>query len=447
MKFFRQSSRLKKIIIFSLSGLIVISGLISLIIFKPNKAEANAITATNISISAVNTTTGKATIKFDVTWSNSFSTTYDGKAFWDKAWIFLKYSTQGGTSGSWNHATLTTGGTITPVADGKGAFVDSSANQTVIWDYQTDGVAINSHAKIKVGAIEMVYIPEGSYTYDAGGIGTSSYNNYGAGVEVLVDDAGDVPTGAVSGWPNGFDDFYMAKYEISQGQYTDFLNTVSDSQASSRYDATLYNTYGYTILYTSSAAYGAKYSTTTPNRGSNFISWDDAKAYLSWAGLRPMTEMEFEKAGRGTGNANTYPWGNTAPSTTTYTVDSGTHTKYYANYNNQSGAKPINVGHYLSADVTRTNAETGASPYGVADLAGNVWEHLINCQGTTTPLNGNGTITPPVSWPGAATGKGFRGGGWDNGSTYLRVSDRTYAGWSGAYRGSGVGLRAARAAE
>lgn len=442
-----KSPKFKKIIIFSLSGLIVVSGIISLIIFKPKKAEANAITATNISISAVNTTTGKATIKFDVTWSNSFSTTYDGKAFWDKAWIFLKYSTQGGTSGSWTHATLTTGGTITPVADGKGAFVDSSANQTVIWDYQTDGVVINSHAKIKVGAIEMVYIPEGVFTYNAGGIGTDSYNNYGAGSEVTVSSSANVPTGASSGWPNGFDDFYTAKYEISQGQYTDFLNTVSDSQASSRYDATLYNTYGYTILYTSSAAYGSKYSTTTPNRGANFISWDDAKAYLSWAGLRPMTEMEFEKAARGTGSANTYPWGNTAPSTTTYTVDGGTHTKYYANFNNQAGAKPINVGHYLSADVTRTNAETGASPYGVADLAGNVWEHIINSAGTTTPLNGNGTITPPVSWPASATGRGLRGGSWDVASADLRVSDRYTVGWSYTYRLNRVGVRPSRQAE
>src|SRR3989338_8947805 len=159
MKHFIKNTKLKKIIIFSLSGLIVVSGIISLIIFKPKKVKANAITATNISISAVNTTTGKATIKFDVTWSNSYSTTYGGKAFWDKAWIFLKYSTQGGVSGSWNHATLTTGGTITPVADNKGAFVDSAANQTVIWDYQTDGVSSGVGAEVDIGAIEMVYIP------------------------------------------------------------------------------------------------------------------------------------------------------------------------------------------------------------------------------------------------------------------------------------------------
>lgn len=449
MKPLIKNPKLKKIIIFSLAGLIIISGIISLIIFKPKKAEANAITATNISITAVNTSTGKATIKFDLTWSNSYSTTYDGKAFWDKAWIFIKYSTTGGTDGSWNHATLTSGGTITPVADGKGAFVDSAANQTVVWDYTTDGVSSGVRAKVKVGAIEMVYIPTGTYTYDAGGIGTNSYNNYGAGVESTVDGTDDVPTGAAVGWPNGYSAFYIAKYEISQGQYTDFLNTVSDTQAAGFYSSSNYNTYGFTILYTSTAAYGSRYSTTTPNRAANFISWDDGKAYLAWAALRPMTEMEFEKAARGTGNTNTYPWGSSID-TTAYTWSGLNICQNYAMSENCDGSQsdqPIDVGHYLSADVVRTNAQTGASPYGVADLAGNVWEHLINCQGTTTPLNGSGTTTPPVSWPSAATGKGLRGGSWYNDSTYLRVSGRSDAGWADATRYGDVGLRPSRQAE
>ena len=81
------------------------------------------------------------------------------------------------------------------------------------------------------------------------------------------------------------------------------------------------------------------------DRANNFISWAEATAYASWIGMRPMTEMEFEKSSRGGGTtAYTYPWGNTAPSTTTYTVDSGTHTKYYSNTTRFEHVKTLQKG-------------------------------------------------------------------------------------------------------
>ena len=175
----------------------------------------------------------------------------------------------------------------------------------------------------------------------------------------------------------------------------------------------------------------------------NYASWDDARAYTSWCALRPLTEMEFEKASRGGGAGTaTYPWGNTAPSISTYTFDGATFSQYYANYNNTSSG-PINVGHYLSTDIARSNAETGASIYGVTDLAGNNWEHLINCAWSTLPANGDGTVNIPASWPTAAAGKGFRGGSWSYASSYLRVSDRGLAGKTHADRGT-LGVRLCR---
>jgi len=157
-----------------------------------------------------------------------------------------------------------------------------------------------------------------------------------------------------------------------------------------------------------------------------------------------MTEMEFEKAGRGGGAGTyTYPWGNTDPSTTVYPFDGVVLSNYYACYNNTSGG-PVDVGHYLSGDITRTNAQTGASPYGVTDLAGNNWEHLINCAWTQVPVNGTGTVTWPTSWPDASAGKGIRGGSWNYASSGLRVSARNYAGWSLTDRDANVGFRAVR---
>ena len=427
-------------------------------------AEANNISVTNVSLQNQSAANGTVEVKFDLTWNNSYSgTDANSASFYDRAWIFVKYSVGGAPDATvgWKHATLTSGGTVTPTADGKGAIANIGIDQTVKWYYGGDGVARNATVRVRVCAIEVVYIPTGQFIYNAANIGGSGYNNYygaeGSGKQTTVSATTQVPSGASTGWPNGYSAFYIAKYEVSQGQYVDFLNMVTQAHATTRAYTSAAN--GNTISYTSGNDYGSRYATTTPNRGCNFLSWDDvtgydttntAPGYAAWCGMRPMTEMEFEKAARGGGTtAYTYPWGSSTPSTETYTVDSGTHTKYYANYNNAGGAKPINVGHYLSGDVTRTDAETGASPYGVTDMAGNLWEHLINCASTTTPANGDGdgTTTAPSSWPSASSGKGRRGGGWDKTSDYLRVSNRYYAGWTYAARYYFVGFRPARTAE
>jgi len=186
----------------------------------------------------------------------------------------------------------------------------------------------------------------------------------------------------------------------------------------------------------------------------NFLNWNDCRAYASWCGLRPMTEMEFEKAGRGasaygpeSGKA-TYPWGNETPSTTTGTIEGGTHTLYYANYNYAGGSKPIQVGWYLSQGYPPDS--TGASIYGVTDLAANNYEHMLNCQSTSTPQHGNGSVITGLSpdytgfnWPGVSPGRGLRGGGW-GATRHQRVSDQYHAAWAWPARNPHVGFCPAR---
>lgn len=101
-------------------------------------------------------------------------------------------------------------------------------------------------------------------------------------------------------FPKGFESFYQMRYELTEQQFCEFLNSLSPEQAKERID--LYATfqgitrkdYGNFIEFNS-----GKFKTTKPNQPCSFLSWNDCLAYSDWAGIRIMTELEFEKSARG----------------------------------------------------------------------------------------------------------------------------------------------------
>jgi len=467
---------------------------------------------------------GEAFVEVDVSWRLSWR----NETNWDAAWIFAKANVDGAThlklvpgSGQMirNRNPGAPGAAFRVAPDSLGSFVYRDREEdgrgenhwTLRWRLAPDasGLAVSDLPEtIDVYGIEMVYVPGGPFEagdpagvdgpsnafFEAGADSTGTYRVVSSGAipvctgegSLCYMEGGGDQTGPIPAeYPNGYDAFYLMKYKVTQGQYADFLNTLSDMQTANRaiHGGREYRSSRGTIVLD-----GGTYRAQRPDRACNFLGWRDAAAFADWAALRPYTELEYEKAARGSDDpvSGAFAWGTTriahgdtlfaAPGIVADREDGTEYVRGNANYNPErleGSAGRVFVGGDggqgpLRVDIFETRAHqrqandlreaSGAGYYGALGLTGGLFERVVSAGSergrSFVGSHGNGAVSYSglarnmiEDWPDRqAEGLALRARNYAFRESTLPMANRGFGSYAAHYRAPGMGFRAARTA-
>jgi len=288
------------------------------------------------------------------------------------------------------------------------------------------------------------------------------------------------------------DTFYMSRFEITNQQYCDYLNSALGSGSIYLSSDVVYGTEndeGYcdtsvSSTYSQIVYIGGVFSVST--KGGRYmsndpmvrVSWYGAVAYCNWLsseegkeicynlstwecdfskyGYRLATEAEWEYAARGGEHSpyNRFGWGDTIRHSqanykarpSTYTYDESLTIGNHPLWNSDSpftspvgffdGTMKYKVDYNWPGSATSYQTTSGANGYGLYDMAGNVWEWCNDWyDGSYYDVSPYDNPTGPAS----GTHRVVRGGSWNSDALTCRVADRFS--YSPDARGSNFGFR------
>jgi formylglycine-generating enzyme required for sulfatase activity len=306
-----------------------------------------------------------------------------------------------------------------------------------------------------------------------GGDSTDYLNNHEAvGMEPnsMDDFHSDQPAILPAAFPKGYAAFYCMKYEVTMAMYVEYLNmqpyarqawsvtakpslpageVAMDGSHHSPRSGVLIQEPGTpdsmipmqvareTFVMSGTVAKSgtaAVFKTTMPFVPCQFMPCRGALGFAAWAGLRPMTELEYEKACRGPVKpvADEYPWGTTGIAGMDLTaggkyvltnvneltesiVWSGgngpdaTRGNAFFGGNNSTLGGPTRAGIFATPESDRVTA--GATYWGILDMAGSVAEKAVPV-GEGAARGFAGTHGEGGTEPWGGIGLGQRGGGY-----------------------------------
>ncbi len=463
-------------------------------------AGATNIRITDVAVETMSDTAQGLPVSFTIAWDNAWNNAKNH----DAAWVFLKYKPRDLQAAARHmylkpagHAVLKKSTTTLPdpfievSEDRIGVFLYPSSDyrgnvewtMRLFFDVKTTAQPASMPGDWSLFALEMVYVPAGGFTLgdpDTTALRAAAFFRSGPGgrydglfpitSEEQTLEVGDQP-GALNyrseepeyqgdrqgpvppEFPKGVQAFYVQKYEITQGQYAAFLNNLS--KQASYFRANFAGMHYYKERGSITCA-DAGYTAGSPDRPLNFVGWDDGCAFADWAGLRPMTELEFEKACRGSGKPipHEFPWGTGSKERLARFVDLDDELKNAAGLDES-----------MLSDANRDMF--GASHWWVMDLAGSLWERVVSIghpngrafKGT----HGDGRpgyygYATNEDWPHGdderGGGYGYRGGGYyEHGkpagdfNPHSPIGWRNYAAWAGGPRSIAYGFRCVRTAK
>ena len=220
--------------------------------------------------------------------------------------------------------------------------------------------------------------------------------------------------------------FYMGKHEVTNRQWKQFVDAIPQWQKG-RADPKLVEA-GYLHYWDGNA-----YPPELANHPAVSLSWFAAKAYCTWAGGRLPSEADWEKAARGT-DGRACPWGSEWDRTRCNSSFLWAERDFPSQDAWQRWKQ--GQGRGMGATMKVGSFRRAASPYGLLDMAGNVWEWTSSSPKPYPYDAADGREDPGD----AATHRVRRGGAWDTTSYTCRTSYRS-TGVSSSYLGRSTGLR------